>query len=362
MPDDWQEGSLELGYQDGDRRQVPERVWWPKGGLGRDLIYRRLVGKTVEVIGGGLNVAVQGALMTYDRGMGLVQGSNGRQYLVDFQDPQGFRMVSRDSSLSRQDYFPFLMADFGQQQVKGTLKLSYLTHSIRFSSYYRLTIESDQRARLELRAIISNHTDADYSNAKVRLVSGNAAGSPGVLRNTAMMEAAAPESQNSMGRRVGEVLVTSLPDPLLLTPQSSHSVSLHHRENLALEKRYVLTVYGRSTGSRSANMERPKLTYRFKTEVDLPGGAVNLYEEGPDGVAVISGYGGLPKTTAGDMARLNMGEALAVRVERSWVDTQQKPDNGLQVQWQATVYNDQKEPVTLLLADRDRNLLKISDL
>ena len=172
MPSDWLEDSLELDFRDGSVSQLPEKLWWYRGGLDRDSLYRKLVGKGVELVGGGLNVSVQGTLLTYDHGVALVQGSNGRQYLVDMQDAQGFRIVARETVFTEKDYQPVLNAEFSQKSLSGNLRLAYSTPSISYNSHYRLTLEQKSKARLELKTLLSNNTDTDYSNARIRLVSG----------------------------------------------------------------------------------------------------------------------------------------------------------------------------------------------
>ena len=359
---DWQADSLELDFRNDRGSFTPQKVWWNRGGLDRDTLYRKLVGKPVELLGGGLNVAVQGTMLTYDHGLALVQGNNGRQYLVDMQDPQGFRLVARETAFDEEDYQPRLQADFGDQTPAGDLRLAYVTPSVRYSSHYRLTLEEDSKARLELNALLNNNSDIDYSNVRVRLVSGDSSALPGFARKEVMMDMAAQAAPGNQSQRVGEVLVSSLPETTILPPYSSQQVSLYNESQLELEKVYVLDVYGRSYAGRGPALERPRLSYRFKVNNDLPAGQVRLFEEGPDGGLVISGNAWMPRTTAGDMARLTMGEAQAVRVERHRLDSQQKAGNELFVQWQTTVYNDRRDEIVLLLADRDRNLLKLENV
>lgn len=362
LSSDWMADSLELDFRNDSGTYHPAKIWWYRGGLDRDALYRKLIGKPVELMGGGLAVTVQGTLLTYDRGMALVQGSNGRQYLIDLQDPQGFRVVARDQVFDEIDYQSQLKADFASQVPSGKLRLVYATPSIRYSSYYRLTLEKDSEARLELNALLSNNTDTAFNDVKVRLVSGDASALSGFARKEMMMDAAPQAGSVSYGERVGEVLVSTLPGDTSLPAYSSQQVSLYNENQLNLERLYLLEVYGRSFGGRGPTLERPRLSYRFKVKDDLPAGPVRLFEEGPDGGLVISGNAWMPRTTAGDMARLTMGEAQAVRVERHRVDSQQKSNNELFVQWRTTVYNDRKDDVVLLLADRDRNLLKLDNV
>ena len=362
LPADWLEDSLELDYRSNNVSQLPDKLWWYRGGLDRDSLYRRLIGRPVELVAGGLNVSVQGTMQTYDQGMALVEGSNGRQYLVDFQDPQGFRIVSRDIVFAKQDYQPVLNAEFGQTDLSGKVRLAYSTPSIRYSSHYRLTLEQKNKARLELKTLLSNNTDTDYKNARIRIVSGDTSNMQGFARKEMMLDAVAGNAQGHYGQRVGEVLVSALPESTTLPSYSSQQISLYSDNGLELEKLYVLDVYGHSHGGRGQTVERPRLTYQFKVTDDLPAGQVRMFEEAPDGSLVVSGNAWMPQTTSGDRARLTMGEALAVRIERVRIEGQQKANNELSVQWQTTLYNDRSEDISVLITDRDRNLLKLDNV
>ncbi|MFK0573045.1 hypothetical protein [Endozoicomonas sp.] len=358
------DGSLNLEYTDGAAVYRPEDISWYQGGLDRDNYYRNLIGKTVEVFGGGLNVAIQGKLISYQQGIGLVESSNGRQYFIDYHDPQGLRMLSRDSTDIQGKYLKYLTADFGNQSVSGMLNLSYITPLLNYDSHYRLTLLSENQGRLDLKALLANGSNINFSNAKIRLVAGGEGGMPGYYRKNRMMEASAVADAGEYGERVGEVLMTTLPEGTVLWANSRQLLDLFS-ETLHLEKLYTLEVYGRATGGRASMVERPKLTWKFEAPVDLPPASVRMYESDRDGSYIIGANSWLPKTTAGDNAWLTMGEALAVRVERSRIDIElkdEKSDKELVVKWQATISNDQKEAITLLLRDRDPNLLKLESV
>lgn len=361
MARDWDETSLELEYVKDNRGTVPVNLSWQRGGLDRESLYRRLVGKSVELMGGGLNVPVQGVMLSYDSGMGLVQGANGRQYLVDWNDPQGIRLASRDTVFLEKDYQARLMAHFSEVENPEALRLSYITPSIRYSSHYRMTLSQSGRARLELNTLLTNNTDTDYSGVDMQLVAGDLGAGSSYSRKQPMMEAALASSPDQYGQRVGEVLVTKLPESTKLAPHSFQQVSLFKKDELKLEKLYLLDVYGRSYAGRTPSMERPKLTYRFKVDADLPAGQVRVYEEDKDGSAVISGNTWFPQTTAGDSARLTMGDALAVRVERHRLDNQQREGQTFS-RWKATIFNDRDEAITFVLTDRDRTLVKLNEV
>ena len=380
MPWDWDHDSLDLVYQLSNGSVAPTTLFWQPGGLNRDAIYRGLVGKSVELLGGGLNVPVQGTMQSYHSGLALVQGTNGRQYLVDWNDPQGIRVAGRDTMIAEHQLPSQITATFATDQLKQVsadqLKLSYVTPSVRYSSHYRLTLNDTGKARIELSALLNNNSDTHFGNADIRIVSGDTGGRTVYARSKQAMMQAAPMAADSAGERVGEVLVKKLPEGTELPARSSQQISLLQKDPLALEKQYVLDVYGRSYGGRNYGgrnygdhnygdrntvMERPRLTYRFKTDTDLPAGAVKLFEETRDGAMIIAGQSWLSQTTSGDYARLTMGEALAVRVERNQLSSRQQ-DKSLNNVWSAVIHNDQDQAIDLILTERDSGLLKITEM
>ncbi|WP_422138052.1 DUF4139 domain-containing protein [Endozoicomonas sp. ALC020] len=362
MADDWEDDSLELEYIKDKQGLVPDSLTWHRGGLDRDHLYNRLVGKSVELVGGGLNVPVQGVLLSYDSGMGLVQGSNGRQYLVDWNDPQGIRLASREQVFLEKDYQTRLIARFPDLEGTDQLRLSYITPSIRYSSHYRMTLDDDGKARIELTALLNNNTETDYNNADIKLVAGDM-GRPNVGYAHKMVRAnAASPMPGQENQRVGEVMVIPLPkDQTKLTPFSWQQMTLYKEDQIALDHYYQLDVNGRSYSGRGSDLQRPRLNYRFKAGRDLPAGEVRILESTGDGTVIISGNAMIPQTTKGDYAHLAMGEALTVRVERKRVDSQQR-EKELISRWQAVVFNDSDEEVTLMMTDRDHSLIKLEDV
>ncbi|WP_299726555.1 hypothetical protein [uncultured Endozoicomonas sp.] len=365
LPMNRQNGSLCLEYRDGNHVIRPDTITWYLGGLDRDNYYRKLVGKTVEVFGSGLNVSVQGKLITFQNGVGLVEGNNGRQYFVDYQDPQGLRVLSREPSETQGKYLKYHTANFGQQKTAGKLHLSYITPLLSYESHYRLSVNASnsapQTGQLLMKALLSNSSSIDFSNAEIRLVAGDASTAPGMYRKAQMMEASMAADFTNPSERVGEVLVTPLPKQTALPANSRELINLLAK-TLTLEKYYILDTYGRNGGRGALMAERPIQYWRFKAPVDLPPAPLRMYDKDSSGVEVIGGQSWMPKATAGEDVWLPIAEALAVRVERSRVEVQQKGDKELQVKWDVKVFNDQKQSVTLLLRERDANLLKLSDV
>lgn len=364
MPDEWRYDSLELDYQLASGSLAPRQMGWHLNGLSRDAIYRSMVGKAVELLGGGLNAPMQGTLLFYRSGLGLVQGRDGRQFVVDWDDPQGIRMTGKDSltneiQLQSHIYATFEVADL-DKIAEHPLRLSYVTPQLRYSSHYRLTLEEKGKARIELNGLLVNNTDASYNGADIRLVSGDTGRRGTYGRSRQVMMEAAP-AMDVAPERVGEMLVQSVPEGTSLPAHSQQQLSLMRKDPLTLEKIYTLDVYGRSFTGRNAAMERPRLSYRFKTDTDLPAAVVKLFEETSDGSLIISGDSWMSQTTAGDFAHLTMGEAQAVRVQRTLVDSRQQ-DKALVSQWNIVLLNDQDEAVTVVLMDRDNGLQKISEI
>lgn len=356
----WRGDSLELEYTGGDKPVLPTKISWTKGRLDRDSLYSKLVGKTVELVGGGLNVPVQGELLVYDDGVALVQGHNGRQYVVDWNDSQGVRLASKEPVFTEKDYIARLTADFGRQPTLEPLRLSYLTPALKYSSEYRLIQEAQGRARLERYITLINDSAIDYRDATIRMVAGGRESMVAYSRQRGGSSDGVAASARRGEQRVGELLVTRWPEPVSVNRHSRVQLP-QYKQAIRFEKLYTLDVQGRSYGGRSSSLERPRLVLAFKAGIDLAAGRVAIYEQEQSGATLLGGEAWLSATLKGDPAQLVMGEALAVRVERYKTDSQQKGD-ALQILWQATVYNDRNETIAFRLSDQDRSLLKLSDV
>ena len=359
---DWLEGSVELKLRQGEQHFSPEKLWFRKGGLSRDSLYSKLVGKSVELIGGGINVPVQGELLVYKEGIALVQGNNGRQYVVDWNDAQGVRLASKAPVFTTGDYADRMVAEFAAVNAQGSLELSYLTSALSYTSHYRLFRDVAGVGELQRQFILHNHSMTSYTNTTVRLVSGQSV-NRGVFFNDSgsfRSAMAMPEPQQ-VNERVGETLVTQLPNVIALKRKSTLQLTHYKQEAIAFDKLYVMDIYGRSQSSRGGELERPNLVLRFKAGEDLPSGRVEMYERSADGALILSGTAWLNETIKNDYASLAMGEALAVRVKRKKLDSQQRTDV-VHSRWETTVYNDRAEDVTFILNDLDQGLLKLSNV
>ncbi|PJE80485.1 hypothetical protein CI610_00511 [invertebrate metagenome] len=356
MVNNWDEDSLDIHYQDDNRSIGADRVWWHSQGLNRDSLYGRLVGKPVELIGGGLNVPVQGEMLAYDKGMALVQGSNGRQYVVDWHDSQGFRLASRDKLFSDDDYTNRIHASFNDKITTNNLRVNYITSSLSYSSHYRMVLSDNKTASLDLSALLENHSSKDFSDASVRLVAGDIYATPVMARGLSAMSM---DAASTTGTRVGEVLVMPVSESLQLKNNTSQQVHLYDRQNIKLDKRYLLEVYGRSNARK--DMERPHRIFRFKADADLPAAQVTVLEKDGKGQMVISSESRLDQTTAGDIVHLSLGDAMAVRVERKRLSSKSE-GNELITTWQAMVYNDRNEAISLIIRDQERSLLRLGNV
>ena len=335
LPTDSLNSSLSLAY--GDNAMLPKRITWPRTESNRDGYYHALVGKQVEVLGYGRTVA--GKLLNYHMGTGWVIDDNKRQYFVDLNDPRGLRMQALEPV--RQEKYP--TAYFEEQPDNQALTLSYITSQLNFQSHYRLTLSSANRGQLTLKALLSNGSNLDFTHAAIRLIANDES----VRRFSVMsMAEAVPLGGSDYGHRVSEVLLTTLKTGL--AANSTQLIDLV-AANVAIEKQYIIDVYSRENLD-----QRPRLALKFTAPVDLPAAEVSVYEQNVTGAAIISGDAWLAKTARNETASILLNEALTVGLERR--RTGQKAD---QIQWQAMVSNDQQEPVTLYINERDASLLKL---
>ena len=369
----WQQNSIEMELDQNNQWLSPERLTWKRGGLERERLYHSLVGKQVELIGGGLNVSVQGTLVSYDNGLGLVQGINGRQYLIDWSDPQGIRLAAREEAYLAGDFQPSLTAQFANAGEAGTLRLSYITSGLRYSNQYRMTISNKARsgkassgkttASLELSSLLFNDSAVDYSGASMYLVSGDTGRSTiGRPQNAdVMMMMRSSSSGESTPERYSEMLVTAMPEGTSLKPHSMEQVSLYKNQQLSIEKVYQYDFYGRSFRGGQSQKEKPRLSYFFKAERDLPEGRISIYEETPQGVLLVSGESFVPRTLKSDPVSIPVGQALAVRLQRELV-RQEQSHKKMTSHWKIRVENDNETEIKLLLIDKDYSLSAISNI
>ncbi|WP_153767274.1 hypothetical protein [Endozoicomonas sp. OPT23] len=356
----WQQNSIEMELNMAGKWQSPDSLTWKQGGLERERLYHSLVGKQVELIGGGLNVSVQGTLISYDGGLGLVQGTNGRQYLIDWSDPQGIRLAAREESYLAGDFQPSLSASFNEASKADSLRLSYITSGLRYSNQYRMTINSNKSARMELTSLLFNDSAIDYSNSSIYLVSGDT-GQSSFNNRFAGEVMAMKSSADVMPERKGEMLVTAMPSGTTLKPHSMEQVSLYKNDQLKVEKIYQHSFYGRSYRGGQEQKEKPSLSYRFTAERDFPEGSVRIYNKADSGALLITGESYLPRTIKGDPVVIPVGQALAVRLTKKLL-SQKQGYGKMTSDWQITVENDNKEAVKLLLVDGDYSLSDISDI
>ncbi|MDP0562030.1 MAG: hypothetical protein QS721_06760 [Candidatus Endonucleobacter sp. (ex Gigantidas childressi)] len=358
------EAGFQIEYRKGNKSYRPEKTrWWP-GDIKRDNLYGMIVGRGVELIGGGLNVPVQGKLLAYDFGIALVKGTNGREYIVDLSDRNGVRLASRESVFAEKIYADQMMVDFGQQKPDGLLILSYLSSLLGYSSQYQFMQEENGKGWLKQYIVIRNDSDIDFKDAQVWLASGDAS-EPRVNHTSKAMglQASVSAMESRGSERVGEVLVTKIAGATSITPNSNLQMMQYQQDDIQFEKRYVLDVrrHGRNYGKQTFELERPNLMLRFKADADLMPGWVQMYDNSRQDLALFSGSAWLPKTIKGDYVVFNVGEALAVRVKRKKVDSMQKGDE-LHVYWRVIIYNDKKEVVSFRLSDSDRRLLKFDNV
>jgi len=352
------EGGFQVEYRNGSKSYRPEKTRWSPGKIDRDSLYGMMVGRGVELIGGGVNVPVPGKLLIYDAGIGLVKGNNGREYIVDLSDANGMRLASREPVLAEKSYADQVFVDFGQQKPEGILMISYISSLLGYSSQYQFRKDENGKGWLKQHIVIRNDSNVDFKDSQVWLVSGDTKAMQTNYGNKRLNGfASTMEARGS--ERVGEMLVTQITSMTHITPNSNLQMMQYQQDDIQLEKRYVLDVrrHGRGYGE----LERPNLVLRFKAGEDLVPGWVEMHDTSIEGLTLLSGSTWLPKTIKGDYVSFNVGEALAVRVQRKKVDSGQKGDE-LHIKWQVIVYNDQKEVVTFRLSDSDRSLLKFDNV
>lgn len=357
----WQESAFLLQYTSANKRYFPERIWWHNDTLNRDSLYAKLVGHSVELAGATINEPVQGKLLAYNTGVGLVQGNDKRQYIVDLNDAQGIRLTFDEAIFKQQDYTNLITAEFGEQNPQGALTLTYISPLLHYTSLYRLTREDKNQSRLERLLTLKNTSDIDYQNATISLVAGDINESPRLKLERSQLAAMSNGQPGPVDQRVGELLVTPLNNTWSLQAHTSAQITQFKQENIKFDEHYLLEVYGGAYRNGPATLENPRLVLHFEAKADLAAGQVEVFEQNKDGTNLQSGNAQLAATIKGDQARLLLGKALTVRVDREKTTSQQS-GNELQIAWKTTVHNDRQSPITFILDDRQHNLIQITNV
>ena len=352
MMNKMEEGSLHVYFQGPEGKVIADQVWWHNNGLNRNSLYGRLVGKPVELVGGGLNASVSGEMLAYDSGIALVQGSNGRQYVVDWMDSQGFRLAAREKLFAESDYSTRVNVLFKTPVIGDDLRVSYATPLLKYTMNYKVTISSDDTMDLVLSAVLINDGPWDFPEVPVELISKNSYTTPDEPK-IFMSERFGVENE-VIKKKNGGMLVMPLKVTAPIRVNTSSEILMYAKEKIPVEKRYILNV---SKKTHSRVPERPKKLYRFRVGSDLPEAKVKVFEN-DEGRIYLAGDGLLEQSNRGDMVQFSVGDTLDAWVERKVLRSDREDTTKIDY-WQAVVHNNSKKNIVVFLKNTSGNLVRL---
>jgi hypothetical protein len=244
------------------------------------------------------------------------------------------------------------------QQVEA----SYLTGGISWKADYVLLINpTDSQSDLTGWVTLTNQSGATYRDAALKLVAGdvNRARSRDDARRALEMAArptpAAPDREfKSEG--LFEYHLYTLDGRTTIKDSQTKQLALLSAADVPVAKHYIY--YGASGYYRTrygVPMSNQKVgvyldiqnTKANRLGIPLPKGKIRVYKADASGSQQLVGEDWIDHTPADERVRIKMGEAFDVVGERVQKDWKRIADNLYEVEWELTLRNHKKEPVTV---------------
>lgn len=229
---------------------------------------------------------------------------------------------------------PTLVANL-QSQNAGTkeLKLTYLTRGLSWKADYVAEIVSDTELDLNTWITLKNETGADYTDAKVQLISGsvNYTSSAGAIARPMMAKAAMRGMENAAmdsfatasvaPQSIADYYMYKLPQKTTIKDKQSKQISLMSLNKVKYEKeyRFISPLY-LGIGASKSEFEKKHPNIVFKLINDkasnlgqpLPAGMMRFYENKNGEDMVFLGENSIGQTAVGEKAELNIGQAFDI--------------------------------------------------
>lgn len=242
------------------------------------------------------------------------------------------------------------------------VEASYLTAGISWKADYVMLINAaDTRTDLTGWVTITNQSGATYRDAALKLVAGdvNRARSLDDARRALEMAArsavAAPEP-DFKSEGFFEYHLYTLEGRTTIKDSQTKQLALLSAADIPVEKRYIYygapgyqrTQYGVPVSNQKIGVY---LDIRNRKDnhlgIPLPKGKVRVYKADASGSQQLIGEDWIDHTPTDERVRIKMGEAFDVVGERVQKDWKRIGSNLYEVEWEITLRNHKKEPVTV---------------
>lgn len=243
------------------------------------------------------------------------------------------------------------------------LEVSYLTGDIFWKADYIVTLAEDDRA-LDLSGwvTIDNHSGAAYRNARLKLIAGEVnrveTPAPYAARNMMMKEAMMADAGGAQFQEKAffEYHIYDLQRKVTIKDNQTKQINLLEVPGISAEKE--LTTGGGYPAFYYAQPGQPQkldvnVTVKFKNSKEngagmpLPAGVLRVYKKDSDASLQFVGEDRIEHTPKNEEVRVKIGKAFDVVAERVQKDYAQISQHVHESEWEITVRNHKKEPVTV---------------
>jgi hypothetical protein len=243
------------------------------------------------------------------------------------------------------------------------VEASYLTGGISWKSDYVMLIDAaDSRTDLTGWVTINNQSGATYRDAALKLVAGdvNRAGSRDDSRRALELvaKAASPAMADRDFKAEGffEYHLYTLDGRTTIKDSQTKQLTLLSAAEIPVHKRFIYhgaaghhrTQYGVPISNQKVGVYLDiRNTRENRLGVPLPKGKVRVYKADASGSQQLIGEDWIDHTPKDERVRIKMGEAFDVVGERVQKDWRRIGSHLYEVEWEITLRNHKKEPVTV---------------
>ncbi|MCS6817868.1 MAG: DUF4139 domain-containing protein [Blastocatellia bacterium] len=246
------------------------------------------------------------------------------------------------------------------------LELSYLASGLSWEAHYVLTVDGAERsADLNAWATVTNRSGVAFHQAELRLMAGEiqrvGPSRPREIELYALAREAQAQVPDVQRQEVFEYHVYAFDRPVTLEHNETKQLALVAARDVGLRKEYVVTGQGYyyrqpvEPGQPIREPVRVMLSFRNAKEhglgLPLPAGTVRIYKRDPQAGPQLLGEDRLPHTPREEWARITVGRAFDLIVERRQTAFQRIGRDAYESEYELLVRNRKNEDVTLTVIE-----------
>lgn len=259
---------------------------------------------------------------------------------------------------------PTLTWEFeNRSEAPQELEVTYLTGGLRWKADYVVTLdEKDEALDLSSWVTLDNTSGTGYVNAGLKLVAGDvnrvmeapmAKFANARAEMVMMSDARAPQFQE---QAFFEYHIYDLQRKTTLKNNQTKQINLIEAFGVKAEKEYRVQgngYYWTQPLRGEASKEAVEVYVNFKNSesnklgMPLPAGIMRFYKKDASGAAQFVGEDRIQHTPKNEEVRMKLGKAFDITAERIQTDFRQLTNNLYETEWEITLKNHKKDPVTV---------------